>query len=104
MSLACRECNSHGSFDTLILFSKNGKFKSEEAVSHYQNFYTDCANIDDFTAVSRSKFMIVKTKTAESCWNTGNDGSALSDCEIKRISARELKERLPKTYKAFLQA
>jgi hypothetical protein len=104
MSLACRECNSHGSFDTLILFSKNGEFEAKKPASHFENFCTDCASIDDFTAVTKSKFMIVKTKTAESCWNTGNDGPALSDCETKRISARELKQRLPKTYKAFLQA
>ena len=45
MSLACFECGHRGAFNTLIIFDKDGKFDPEKPVSHYPNFYTDCANL-----------------------------------------------------------
>ena len=103
MSLACFECGETGSFNTLILFSKNGKFNVKKEISEYENFYTCCAKIDSFEAVKKSRFMIVETADSESSWHTGSDGDTIKKTRHKLISEEELEKKLPKIYRDLVE-
>lgn len=103
MSLACRECDRVGSFDTLIIFSPNGRFNTKKNVSDYRNFYTCCATIGSFDEIPRSRrsrFMIVKEGSRSSSFLNPNQ-SRICDCDIKRISEEDVASRLPNIHKAF---
>ena len=100
MSLACFECNRIGSFDTLIIFDPKGTFNPTDEISHYANFYTDCARITTFKAVEKSRFMIVKTKGYEDSllWAMP---CILSETEFQFVDESELEKRLPKIFAAL---
>jgi hypothetical protein len=98
MSIACRECCCGGAFDTLVVRDKSRAFSSVEFISHLPNYYTCCAEFEDFTLVEDSEYAIVKTSYEEDRWFTGSDGERFDNCEVKKISAKELQEKLPKTF------
>lgn len=101
MSLACYECDKCGSFDTLIIFSKDQSFDEEKNVCNYKNFYTDCASIDDFEPVEKSCFAIVKEKSSSGSWFTGSDGSKLKETKFFLIDEEKLKGKLPRIHGAL---
>jgi hypothetical protein len=103
MSLACFECMRNGTFNTLIIFDKDGKFDPQIPVSHYSNFYTDCASIGDFKRVSSSRFAIVQEKTHQDSWNTGTDGDKLQETNYKLIDEADLAKKLPRIYGALIK-
>lgn len=98
MSIACRECGRVGSFNTLVIFQADGKFDLKKPVSHYANYYTDCANFDDFPQVEASRFMIVQQRESDDRLFTGTDGDLLEQTEHKLVSEKELQEALPTTF------
>lgn len=103
MSLACFECMRGGSFNTLIIFDKDGSFDPDKPVSAYPNFYTDCATFDDFAEVETSRFAIVEEGRPQSSWNTGTDGDKLRETKYKRIDEAALAARLPRIVGALLK-
>src|SRR3989344_2586557 len=88
MSLSCFECERIGAFNTLIIFARDGNFDPEKPVSHYHNFYTDCATIGQFKKVQTSRFAIVQLERFNYMWNTGSDGELLpgNDVQTRRRS------------------
>ena len=103
MSLACFECLRSGSFNTLIIFSKDGKFDPEKPVSHYSSFYTDCAKFEDFRVVKASRFMVVEEKGFQDSWNTGTDGDTLRETRHKLVNDVALAARLPRIFGELLK-
>lgn len=101
MSLACLECGTIGSFNTLIVFEPTGHFDQEKPASKYANFYTDCARFEDFAPVATSRFMIVQEGSHQDSWHTGTDGEALKSRQTKLVSEDEVKRRLPKIFAAL---
>ena len=103
MSLACFECKRGGAFNTILIFDKDGRFDPEKPVSHYSNFYTDCANFGDFEEVETSRFAIVKEGELQDSWHTGTDGDKLRETKYKLVDEATLAARLPKIFGALLQ-
>ena len=103
MSLACFECRRVGAFNTLILFTIDGKFDAEKPVSHYSNFYTDCLNFNDLKEVKKSRFMVVEEERFKHVWNTGTDGDKLQKTKYKFVDEATLAAKLPKIFAALLK-
>src|SRR3989344_7630074 len=98
MSLSCFECERIGAFNTLIIFARDGNFDPEKPVSHYHNFYTDCAAIGQFKKVQTSRFAIVQLERFNYMWNTGSDGELLRETMYKLVDEVTLAEKLPKIF------
>lgn len=103
MSLACFECYKIGSFNTLIIFASDGKFDSEQQVSHFPNFYTDCATFSDFEAVTESRFMIVEDVDFHSQWSTDTGVGKLRETKCKLIDEKTLALKLPRIFAELLR-
>jgi len=103
MSLACFECGEIGSFNTLIIFNRDGNFDPQKPVSHYPNFYTDCVAFADFEEVKKSRFMVVEERGYQDSWNTGTDGDKLQETKRKFIDEAILATKLPRIFKALLK-
>jgi len=101
MSLGCFECESIGSYNTLIIFNKKGKFDKKKPTSNYPNYYTCCADFRSFERVNKSNFAVVKLKEEIDHWLTGNDGALLKNTKFKLIKEEAVKSLLPKIYKAL---
>ena len=103
MSLACFECGREGAFKILILFASDGNFDPEKPVSHYSNFYTDCAAFGDFKEVKKSRFMVVEEGEFQDSWNTGTDGDKLRETRHKLVDEAALAAKLPRIFEALLK-
>ena len=103
MSLACFECNRIGAFNTSIIFDGDGNFDPQKPVSHYPNFYTDCATFDDFREVKESRFMVVEGRDVQDSWNTGTDGDKLRETKYKLVDEAVLAAKLPRIFEALLK-
>ena len=102
MSLACFECDRIGEFNTLVIFDKTKAFNINTPISHFPNFYTDCASFDGLkTAKNKSRFMVVLEGTVSSTWNTGTDGDMLRAARYKYVDEKDLKKQLPKIFEAL---
>ena len=99
MERICWECKVIGLLSTTILYSKDGDFDSEKNIGEYRNCHTGCARFEDFDEVEDSKFMIVEEKQDE---KFGRD-RRISSCRYKKISEKQLKLILPKTYRDLMR-
>lgn len=103
MSLGCFECGRGGAFNTLILFTSDGNFDVEKPVSHYSNFYTDCATLNDFKEIKESRFMVVKLKCFQDSVITGTDGDKIREAKHKLVDETTLAAKLPGIFEALLK-
>ena len=101
MSLACFECGQGGEFNTLVVHLL-GKESLNRRISSLPNFYTCCASVNTFKESPNGEFAIVREKNLQSSWCTGDDGPKLSECAVRRISATDLKAKLPRTHDALV--
>lgn len=96
MSLACWECRQIGTFNTLVLFERDGAFDLSKETSEYPNFYTCCASFHDFKTVGKSRFMVVEQPLLESQWSRSANKGSIAQAKYKLVDEAELRARVPK--------
>lgn len=98
MSLSCYEClMGSGAFDVSVLFSPTGKFPKRAKLSGFQNLYTCCALPDDFKAVKKSRFAVVRQKNKQTMWSMSDDPT-IAEMQVVLVDEAELKQKLPRIY------